>query len=261
MERNLSHPLEKLLKAWKEVHYPPETSNIMLLVRILMTIQQSQTREETLSKFMGFCHRMVNEDADLAHKLIGEQFVGQIDLLLSILKQSINSEAIEQWLTSEGFRSLLALIGTNGQGVATSAISVWVKNCGQLELVDEKRTELDKFIDQLYEDLDKESGAFLDNEGSGLYALQSACNHSCEPNVRAHFLHNSSRLSMRAERDIVQGEELLVSYLEDCTLDSSRHTRQKILMDNYLFKCACTKCIAQADQPDLTSDEDMSESD
>lgn len=260
-ERNIVHPLEKLVEAWKELHFPPETSNIMLLVRIMMVVQQSPNREEALKQFMSFCHRMVNEDADLAHKLVGEQFVGQINLLLSILQQAISSEGIDHWLTPEGFRTLLALIGTNGQGVATSAISIWVKNCTDLPLPDHEKAELDKFIDQLYDDLDKESGTFLDNEGSALYALQSACNHSCEPNAKAHFLHNNFKLSMIAQRDIAVGEEILVSYLDDCTLASSRYTRQKILMGNYLFKCTCSKCLAEADEPDVTSEEDMSESD
>lgn len=261
MERNLTHPLEKLNEAWKQVHYPPESTSIMLLVRILTLIQQSPNRGETLGIFTSFCHRMVNEDAELAHKLIGEQFVGQIDLILSILKQSINHEGIEQWLTPDGFRSLIALIGTNGQGVATSAISIWVKNCGQLNISDDEKAVLDKFIDQLYDDLDKESGTFLDNEGSALYALQSKCNHSCEPNVKANFLHNNFTLSLQALKDIQAGEEILVSYLDDCTLGRSRHTRQKILMENYLFKCSCSKCIAEADDDDITSEEEMSESD
>lgn len=259
MERNLTHPLEKLTEAWKELHYPPETFNIMLLVRVLMLIQQSSNKEEIISILNNFCHRTVNEDADLAHKLIGEQFIGQIDLLLSIVKQAVNPSGIEHWLAPEGFRSLLALIGTNGQGVATSAISTWVKMCGNLNISDQERQELDKYIDQLYEDLDKESGTFLDNEGSALYTLQSACNHSCEPNVKAYFLNNNFRLSMLAERDIKAGEELLVSYLDECTLSRSRHTRQKILMENYLFKCSCSKCLAEADEPDLTSEEEMSD--
>lgn len=260
-ERNITHPLEKLVEAWKELHYPPETSNIMLLVRVLMVIQQSSNKEETLAKFTNFCHRMVNEEADLAHKLIGKQFIGQIDLLLSILKQSVHSNGVEQWLTPEGFRSLLALIGTNGQGVATSAISVWVKNSDDLNLPEKEKEQLDKFIDQLYDDLDKKSGTFLDNEGSALYALQSTCNHSCNPNVKAHFKNNNFILSMLATRDIKAGEEVLVSYLDDCTLARSRHTRQKILMENYLFKCNCSKCISEADEPDITSEEEMNDSD
>lgn len=277
-----------------------------------MTVQQSANREETMKQFLNFCHRMVNEDADLAHKLIGEQFVGQIDLLLSIIQQSVSSDGIEHWLTPEGFRSLLALIGeftyiwiylvvmlskivtaslklitgkissksemlvrltwndpytvlffagTNGQGVATSAISTWVKNSTELPLSEQEKAELDKFIDQLYDDLEKESGTFLDNEGSALYALQSACNHSCDPNAKAHFLNNDFKLSMIAQRDIACGEEILVSYLDDCTLIRSKHTRQKILMSNYLFKCDCRKCFLEADGSDVTSDEEMSDDD
>lgn len=153
----------------------------------------------------------------------------------------------------------MTLLGTNGQGVATSAISVWVKNCAELPLTDQERHELDKFIDQLYDDLDKEAGTFLDNEGSALYALQSACNHSCDPNAKAHFINNNYRLSMIAIRDIRCGEEVLVSYLDECTLSRSRHTRQKILMGNYLFKCSCMKCNVECDCPDVTSEEDMSE--
>lgn len=137
-EKGMLNPLEKLIEAWKEIHYPPETSNIMLVVRILMLIQQSSNKDEITLKFTNFCHRMVNEDADLAHKLVGEQFVGQIDLLLTILKQVVNPDGIEQWITPDGFRTLLALIGTNGQGVATSAISTWVKNCTNLKISGKK---------------------------------------------------------------------------------------------------------------------------
>lgn len=36
-----------------------------------------------------------------------------------------------------------------------SSISTWVKNCEKLALSEEKKEELDLFIDQLYEDLEK----------------------------------------------------------------------------------------------------------
>ena len=60
-----------------------------------------------------------------------------------------------QWLTPEGFRSLIALVGTNGQGVGTSAISVWVRNCTNLDLPPEEQDKLDQIINQLYDDLEK----------------------------------------------------------------------------------------------------------
>lgn len=210
---------------------------------------------------MQFCHRTVNEDSDLAHKLVGEHFIGQITTLLHYITESMPSNGVEHWFTEDGFKSLLALIGTNGQGVGTSAISVWVKNSSNLPLSVEDKASHDKFIDKLYEDLEKESGIFLNNEGSALYSLQSACNHSCNPNAQPNFLHNNFRLSMVALKDIFAGDEIFISYLDECVLERSKHTRQKILAENYLFRCECEKCLLQADDPDETSEEEMSESD
>ena len=36
----------------------------------------------------------------------------------------------------------------------------------------------------LYDKIDEEVGIFRDVEGTGLYALQSKLNHSCDPNVQ-----------------------------------------------------------------------------
>lgn len=60
-----------------------------------------------------------------------------------------------QWFTPEGFRSLLALIGTNGQGMATSSFAKWVKNVDEMKLDEKQRTEVDNLIDTIYSKLDK----------------------------------------------------------------------------------------------------------
>nr|CAH7721280.1 unnamed protein product [Callosobruchus chinensis] len=255
-ERNCMHPLEKLNETWKQIHYPPETNSIMLIVRLLARILQAPDTSSAIQQTLGFCHRSVNEDADLAHKFLGEKFAGQISILHQMLVQAIPKEGIEQFLTMEGFQSLLALIGTNGQGVGTSAISQWVKNVTELNMSEENRDKMDEFIEKLYDQLDENSGSFLNNEGVALYTLQSACNHSCMPNAEPSFIHNNHRLSLIAVRDIEEGEEIVISYLDECTLDRSRHSRQKELMKNYLFECRCSKCLDQGDEPDITSDED-----
>lgn len=140
-------------------------------------------------------------------------------------------------------------------------MSQWVNKTSELSLTDEERSSLDKFIDNLYEEIDKNSGTFLNNEGVGLYTLQSACNHSCTPNAEPSFLHNNHRLSLVALKDIQEGEEILISYLDECMLERSRHTRRKELMTNYLFVCDCPKCQEQADDPDCTSEEDDDDDD
>lgn len=64
-----------------------------------------------------------------------------------------------------------------------------------------------------------------------------------------------------ALRDIQAGEEICISYLEDCFLERSRHTRQKELRENYLFVCSCPKCVDQKDDPDVSSEEEEDDDD
>lgn len=60
-----------------------------------------------------------------------------------------------QWLTPEGFRSLVALVGTNGQGIGTSPLSRWVRNCDSLEMTTGEREKLDHLVEDIYEQLEK----------------------------------------------------------------------------------------------------------
>jgi len=177
------------------------------------------------------------------------------------LGEIVHDNDLQQWLTPEGFQSLFALIGTNGQGIGTSSFSVWVNNCEELSLNEEDKKTLDDLIDKIYSDMDNVSGDFLDCDGSGLYALQSSCNHSCVPNAEVTFPENNFVLSVKAVTDISEGEEIMISYLDECARDRSRHSRQKILRENYLFTCQCGKCVEEADQPDVTSEEEASDDD
>jgi len=53
----------------------------------------------------------------------------------------------------DGFQSLAALVGMNGQGVGTSPLSEWVENVSELDLPVDEKQQLETFIDQVYEDL------------------------------------------------------------------------------------------------------------
>ena len=65
------------------------------------------------------------------------------------------------WLTPDGFKSLVALVGTNGQGVGTSPLSEWVKKVSTLTLPPSEKQTLDIFIDKLYDDLEEGNIVFL----------------------------------------------------------------------------------------------------
>lgn len=258
---NINHPLEQLNEAWKHMHYPPETASIMLLARIIATVQQAEDPAGAMHMFMQFCHQTVNEEEEIAHKLLGEQFVDQLQLLRELMAQALYSDTVQQWLTPVGFQTLVALVGRNAQGVGTSPFSEWVKKVTALELSADEKRKLDSFIDRVYDQLDDEIGGFLNSEGSALYALQSACNHSCDPNALPTFPHSNFQLTMVAIKDIEPGEEILISYLDECALERSRHSRHKILRENYLFTCYCSKCEAQIEDPDKTSEEDEDDED
>ena len=51
----------------------------------------------------------------------------------------------------------------------------------------------------------------------------------------------------------------MISYLNECELKSGRHTRQRTLKENYLFLCQCELCRQQVNDPDETTEEEMSE--
>lgn len=99
-------------------------------------------------------------------------------------------------------------------------------------------------------------GSFLNNEGSGLYVSQSAVNHSCVPNAVVEFPYSNNTLVLKAIRNIQVGEEICTSYLDECELERSRYSRQKALSSLYLFICHCDKCQSQANDSDITSEED-----
>lgn len=88
-------------------------------------------------------------------------------------------EEFKWFLTPDGFRQLLALLGRNQQGVGTSSLAIWVKNCEALPVPEQEvagastNSEVSQMIDAIYTKIDDVSGEFIDCEGSGLFKLQS----------------------------------------------------------------------------------------
>lgn len=247
------HPVLLLIEAWKNMHYPPETTNIMLIARLIAQAMQSDDASKVAELVSSFCGGSVNEEDGLNHKLLGNDFQGQIDVIRRMLKEAMYMQCFDHWYTPEGFRSLLAMIGKNGQGIGTNSFSLWAAKA--------EAEGLSCQIEQLYERIDEESGDFEDCEGSGLFLLQSACNHECNPSAEISFPSNNHVLVVKALRNIKKGEEISISYLPCCDRARSRHSRQKILRENYLFICNCSLCTSQAQQDDVTSEEEEEDDD
>lgn len=54
-------------------------------------------------------------------------------------------------------------------------------------------------------------------------------NHSCRPNAEISYKSNNNVLTIVALEEIKPNQEVLISYLDECELGRSRHSRQKAL--------------------------------
>ncbi len=86
----------------RKMHYPPETASIMLLARILATFIQRKDREELKNQLMLLCHHTVNEEDEIAHKILGQEFEIQLemlrDLTIKALGRTETSEVLIDFL-------------------------------------------------------------------------------------------------------------------------------------------------------------------
>lgn len=71
------------------------------------------------------------------------------------------------------------------------------------------------------------------------------------------FPYSNNILVLKAIRNIQPEEEICINYLDECDVERSRYSRQKALRSLYLFICRCDKCLSQADDPDLTSEDEL----
>ncbi|KAK4176680.1 set domain-containing 5 [Triangularia setosa] len=74
----------------------------------------------------------------------------------------------------------------------------------------------------------------------GLFLEASRINHSCRPNAQNTWNANIGRLTIHALRDIKEGEEITITYLDQTTEYVSR---QQFLKGSFSFGCRCELCV------------------
>ena len=255
------HPYVQLLKAWQDFHKPPETMSIELVCRILASVVQSEDPDAKAAAYTSLAHGVTAEsDADsLRHRLLGEEYRGAVEDLRRRMEGLFSSQpCVAQFLTPGGFDGLLALVARNQQGVASNAFATYAHRLEARAAGTQDEAQTEQLLDVLYGEVENHVGCqFMDCEGTGLYAGQAMLNHSCRPNAEIAFPFNNSTLAVNATRSIEEGEQIFISYLDPCTLGRGRHSRNKVLRENYLFACGCDKCVEQRDDESVTSEEDM----
>ncbi|KAF3337101.1 histone-lysine N-methyltransferase ASHR2 [Carex littledalei] len=94
----------------------------------------------------------------------------------------------------------------------------------------------------------------------GIYLSASLFNHDCLPNAcRFDYIddpnrENNTDFTFRALHDIAEGSEVCISYV--CVTRGYRE-RQKMLMDDYGFKCECDRCNIESRWKENQGDEEV----
>lgn len=145
-----SHPINILNDTWKKMHYPPESGTILLVVRLLAMFKQSKDKNEFLETIKSFQCTSVNEEQQIYHKMLGENFEKDMDELYKRFCIAFQDDEFSIFTTRESFNSLMALMGTNSQGIATSSLAEYVKCISELPFPEDEKTKLENFIDELY---------------------------------------------------------------------------------------------------------------
>lgn len=82
------------------------------------------------------------------------------------------------------------------------------------------------------------------SSAAALYTFGSKMRHSCCPNMVYTSQRRVGFGSFVARRDIEAGEELFITYIDNCR---SVPMRNKDLRENYLFSCDCRLCRVETD--------------
>ncbi|KAI2807699.1 SET and MYND domain-containing protein 5 [Blomia tropicalis] len=259
---NLKQSIKKLCEFWKNCHFPPETISIMLLVKLFAKIKLATNREELISKIQQFGKFSESYRDLIMNKLLGDRYLDKIIIIRDMVGQIIYELYFDQFLSDQSFVHFFALIVYHARAISTNSFTTWSENVERLVANDPSETnQVDLLIENLYKKMQDIHGPFINCEGSGLYELSSMINHSCQPNAEICFPFNNHVLAIKALEPIEPEQEITISYLDECLQLSSRHTRMKILQENFYLNCICPKCETQRNDPDVTSDEDNEESD
>lgn len=216
--------VEELEDLWRDIHFPPEEASIMLMVKLLAMKQLDPSLADKLSKFESSA-----VEGGYVHQLLGDKFDSCLKLISEAMRRIFDDVTLDDVLWA------FSLCGRNQQGLGTSAIIGWIK-----------AHDDEEFVDALYDTCEETCGIqFMDNEGCALFSTQAMLNHDCDPNAEIKYLNDTHRLTLLATRDVAVGEEVCISYLDDCMLSNSKRRRREYLESNYLFYCNCKRCNSE----------------
>jgi len=77
--------------------------------------------------------------------MLGAHFETQMEHLFKAFLNAFNGEDYSTFSKPEVFKTLMALIGTNSQGIATSPFAEWVKKSNRIKIITRCRNRTEQF--------------------------------------------------------------------------------------------------------------------
>lgn len=79
----------------RKIHYPPETTTILLIVKLVAMYKQSEQKEQLFNAIQGFYHELINENLMISHKMLGENHQHNMNNLFNLFRKSFDFTGIE----------------------------------------------------------------------------------------------------------------------------------------------------------------------
>lgn len=79
----------------RKIHYPPETTTILLIVKLVAMYKQTDQKEQLFQAIQDFHHEFINENLMIAHKMLGENHQHDLNNLFSLFNRSFDFTGME----------------------------------------------------------------------------------------------------------------------------------------------------------------------
>lgn len=80
---------------FRKIHYPPETTSISIIIKLVAMYKQSEEKEQLFNAIQDFYHELINENLMISHKMLGENHQHDLNNLFNLFKQSFDFTGIE----------------------------------------------------------------------------------------------------------------------------------------------------------------------
>lgn len=77
------------------MHYPPETTTILLIIKLLGMYKQSEQKAELLNSIQDFHHEFINENLMISHKMLGENYQNDLNSLYTLYSKAFDFTGME----------------------------------------------------------------------------------------------------------------------------------------------------------------------